>query len=327
MTHSNNTLLLLKEEAEFPLFVSCFFFLLFIYIIYFSEHFSSEIPRETSNLEKKPLFWVLGEISSPTPAPCSALVDVALLPPKTPTDFGGDEKKRGSSSISGAAKGRGQASLFEAEGGCGRVGQWSNGLVVQTGVSEESRNWGLRSLHWPGCLSGPPRTACGAAGRSNSDRGSSCSAVSSFCGGWAPLPLGVSGIAAGSERDMRLERRRKGVKAQICWFSGQTPLCDPQRDQPVLRAEVVLLLLLAATPLALVIQWCSSAGKLSDPAGSLDAPRGSLRGGETAQHTSASVNPAATPPTSSAAQRQELFALLIPADAIGTWVCDGLRRF
>lgn len=54
-----------------------------------------------------------------------------------------------------------------------------------------------------------------------------------------------------------------------------------------------MLLLLAATPLALVIQWCSSAGKLSDPAGSLDAPRGSLRGQETAQHTSSGVNRAA----------------------------------
>lgn len=67
----------------------------------------------------------------PTPAPCSALVDVAPLPPKTPTDFGGDEKKRGSSSISGAAKGRGQASLFEAEVGGVREGrsmvQWLGG--------------------------------------------------------------------------------------------------------------------------------------------------------------------------------------------------------
>lgn len=121
---------------------------------------------------------------------CSALVDVALLPPKTPTGF---DEKRGSSSISGAAKGRGQASLFEAEGsgsrlemggalrgGVGSMVQWLGG---SNRVSEESRNWGLRSLHWPGCLSGPPRTVCGAAGRSNSDRGSSCSAVSSFCGG------------------------------------------------------------------------------------------------------------------------------------------------
>ena len=41
--------------------------------------------------------------------------------------------------------------------------------------------------------------------------------------------------------------------------------------------DVVLLLLFAATPLALVIQWCSSAGRLSDPAVSLDTPRGSLR--------------------------------------------------
>lgn len=129
MTHSNNTLLLLKEEAEFPLFVSCsFFFLLFIYIIYFSEHFSSEIPRETSNLEKKPLFWSWVRSPPLTPAPCSALVDVTPLPPKTPTDFGGDEKKRGSSSISGAAKGRGQASLFEAEVG---GGVWEGRSMVQ----------------------------------------------------------------------------------------------------------------------------------------------------------------------------------------------------
>lgn len=67
VTHPNNTLLLLKEEAEFPLFVSLFFFLvLFIYIIYFSEHFSSEIPRDTSKLEKEPLFW--SWVRSPCPS-------------------------------------------------------------------------------------------------------------------------------------------------------------------------------------------------------------------------------------------------------------------
>ena len=61
------------------------------------------------------------------------------------------------------------------------------------------------------------------------------------------------------------------------------------QDEPVLLTEDVLLLLLAAMPLALVIQWCSSAGKLSDPTGSLDAPRGSLRRGETAQHASSTT--------------------------------------
>lgn len=54
-------------------------------------------------------------------------------------------------------------------------------------------------------------------------------------------------------------------------------------DPPVVFVDVVLLLLLAATPFALVRQWCSSAGRLSDPAVSLDAPRGSLGGRETAQ--------------------------------------------
>lgn len=87
----------------------------------------------------------------------------------------------------------------------------SNGLVG-TRVSVESHNLGPQSLHWPECLSGPPQTACGAGGRLNRDRDSSWFAFSSFCGGWDPLPLGVSGIAAGSERDthlMGVDRKRR----------------------------------------------------------------------------------------------------------------------
>lgn len=58
----------------------------------------------------------------------------------------------------------------------------SNGLVGAW-VSEECHNLDPQSLHLPECLSGPPQTACGAGRRSNRDRGSSCFAVSSFCGG------------------------------------------------------------------------------------------------------------------------------------------------
>lgn len=79
----------------------------------------------------------------------------------------------------------------------------SNGLVG-TQVSVESRNLGPQSLHWPKCLSGPPQTASGAGRRSNRDRGSSCFAFSSFCGSGDPLPLGVSEISAGSERETHL---------------------------------------------------------------------------------------------------------------------------
>lgn len=118
--------------------------------------------------------------------------------------------------------------------------------------------------------------------------------------------------------------------------TGEGPSCPPptqpqppwQRHQPVLRAEVVLLLLLAATPLALVIQWCSSAGKLSDPAGSLDAPRGSLRGGETAQHTAAGVNPAVTPSPALGCAKAAAPALLVRSSrCYWNMTCDGLLRF
>lgn len=87
----------------------------------------------------------------------------------------------------------------------------SNGLVG-TQVSVESRNLGPQSLHWPECLSGPPQTASDAGRRLNRDRGSSCFAFSSFCGSWDPLPLGVSEIAAGSERETRLKTESTGVR-------------------------------------------------------------------------------------------------------------------
>lgn len=183
----------------------------------------------------------------------------------------------------------------------------SNGLVCPR-VSEESHNLGPRSLHWPVCLSGPPQTACGAGRRLNRYKGSSCCAFSSFCGG--PLPLGVSEIAAGSERDTHLKRepeRSAGSDTPLAHF-GMNRLSEVP-DEPVLLPEDVLLLLLAATPLALVIQWCSSAGKLSDPAGSLDAPRGSLRRGETAQHTLFCINPTDAPGPASDVKRKDRMAL------------------
>lgn len=81
---------------------------------------------------------------------------------------------------------------------------------METQLSVESRSLGPRRLLPPECLSGPPQSACGAAGSSNRDRGSSCSASSSSSGGSRPVPLGVSEIAAGSERDTRLAGRREG---------------------------------------------------------------------------------------------------------------------
>ena len=93
-------------------------------------------------------------------------------------------------------------------------------------VSVESHNLGPQSLHWPECLSGPPQTACGAGRRSNRDRGSSCFAFSSFCGGWDPYPLGVSEIAAGSERNTHLTGRQRestGVTHHPHHLKGQCP--------------------------------------------------------------------------------------------------------
>lgn len=204
-----------RRKLNFPclfrLFV-CLFFTIYIHYIFIRAFFKWNSSRDKQlRKKKKAIVLVLGVISSPTPALCSALVDVALLPPKEhrPTLEAMRNAGVARYQVQQKAEVRGQASLFEAGVGTRSMVQWLGG---SEGVSEESRNWGLRSLHWPGCLSGPPRTACAAAGRSNSDRGSSCSAVSSFCWGWGPLPLGVSGIAAGSERDVHLERRRKGER-------------------------------------------------------------------------------------------------------------------
>lgn len=108
--------------------------------------------------------------------------------------------------------------VFLERGGQFRRVQWL-GLsvtVVGTWVSVESHNLGPQSLHWPECLSGPPQTACGAGGRSNRDRGSSYFAFSSFCGSRDPLPLGVSEIAAGSERETHLFSFRR-LCCYYCW--------------------------------------------------------------------------------------------------------------
>lgn len=100
----------------FVVFVFCFL-TIYIHYICFRAFFKWNSSRD-KQLRKKSHCSGLGWDLLPTPVLCSALVDVALLPPKTPTGF---DEKRGSSSISGAAKGRGQASLFEAEGSGSRL--------------------------------------------------------------------------------------------------------------------------------------------------------------------------------------------------------------
>lgn len=70
--------------------------------------------------------------------------------------------------------------LFSPPGGNGLVE--SNGLKGRW-VSVEFHSLGPQNLHWPECLSGPPRTACDAGRRSDSGKGSFCFAFYSFCGG------------------------------------------------------------------------------------------------------------------------------------------------
>lgn len=93
------------------------------------------------------------------------------------------------------------------EGESSRVQWLVLSVKVCTQVSGESHSWGPQSLHWPGCLSDPPQTACAAGVRSNIHKGS-CSAVSFFCGSEGPIPLRVSEIAAGSERKPHLFSQR-----------------------------------------------------------------------------------------------------------------------
>lgn len=101
----------------------------------------------------------------------------------------------------------------------------------------------------------------------------------------------MSRIAAGSERETHLKQRQSVNTSAL---TSACPSVLRVSDRPVLLVDVVLLLLLAATPFALVIQWCSSAGKLSDPAVSLDAPGGSLGGRQTAQRTMFGISAAIT---------------------------------
>lgn len=174
-------LLLLLEEAYFPCFT--------IYVHYISvERFQVRFLGDKQL--RKAIVLVCGYGLRPQV--------VLVPPPPAPPPHTGEAARA-------AGSGGGWGRVFFKGGGGGRFFYWveSNGLAG-TRVSGGCRNWDPRSLHWPGCLSGPPRTACGAGGRSNRDRGSSCSAVSSSCGGWDPLPLGVSGIAAGSERGTHL---------------------------------------------------------------------------------------------------------------------------
>lgn len=188
MTYSTNTSVITVGGSVIPLFY-------YVCTLYICRTFSSQVSSETSNLEK-PLFLSAGTVSD--------LRSFWLPLPPPPTRV----RWRGSA---GSGGGWGRAFLRGGEGGQFFCWVESNGLAG-TRVSGGCRNWDPRSLHWPGCLSGPPRTACGAGGRSNRDRDSSFSDVSSFCGGWDPLPLGVSGIAAGSERGTHLPG--KGRKTQ-----------------------------------------------------------------------------------------------------------------
>lgn len=218
MTYSTNTLLLLLEEADFPCFT--------IYIHYiFSEHFQVKFLRDKQLRKATVLVF-----KSPTPGAFSPMFS---LLPKHWWTFRGDEKC--SSLLRGAVKAEVGFFFFFFSGEVSLVE--SNGLVG-TRVSVESHNSGPRSLHWPECLSGLPQTACDAGGTSNRDRDSSCFAFSSFCGGWDPLPLGVSGIAAGSERGTHLtggQRESTGVTHHphiLRWISCVLPLiarptCSP----------------------------------------------------------------------------------------------------
>ena len=148
-------------------------------------------------------------------------------------------------------------------------------------VSVGCRSCVPQSQCWPGCPSGRRRGACVAAGRSDRHTGSSCSAFSVSCGGRDLLRPERSGMAVGSERVTHLRNRSTTTLLEgasdgtaCCCFVFSSALYSS--DRPVLLLEVELLLVLAATLLAFVIHCCRSACKLSDPAASLDAPRGSL---------------------------------------------------
>jgi len=160
----------------------------YLYTLYIFRAFSCEIPQRGVVVKTQPLFLSSDEVSAPY-----------LLLLKHRSTFR-DYKKHICSLLWWSRESQGGG----FSGGASLVE--SNGLMG-TGVSAESQNWGPQSLHWLKCLSGPPQTACGAGGRLDSGMGSSCFAFSSFCGSWDPLPLGLSEIAAGSERETHLQQR------------------------------------------------------------------------------------------------------------------------
>lgn len=172
----------------------------YLYTLYIFRAFSSEIPQRQVVVTTQKSHCSCLQIRFPTPRVFSWMFSPL---PKHRWTFRDYKKCISLILETGVEQGGLRLGFFSGEVSLVE----SNGLVG-TRVSVESHNLGPRSLHWPECLSGPPQTACGAGRRSNRDRGSSCFAVSSFCGSRDPLPLGVSEIAAGSERDTHLKGRR-----------------------------------------------------------------------------------------------------------------------